>query len=92
MSDDFYTWEQLTGPGGHGWPQLGGRSVTDAIAHIKETLSGGEPPLAHQTEATGEGVLGASVQPAPQPSSPSPAPGQPQAPGSRRTWRERAQE
>jgi len=31
---------------GHGWPQLGGRTVTDAVAHIKNVLSEqpGEPP------------------------------------------------
>jgi hypothetical protein len=29
---------------GHGWPQLGGRTLTDAIAHIKNVLSSSEPP------------------------------------------------
>jgi len=45
------TYEQLAGTltddgYGHGWPQLGGRSVTDAVAHIKNVLSGqpGERP------------------------------------------------
>ena len=33
---------------GHGWPQLGGRSVTDAVAHIKNVLTeqpGERPPF-----------------------------------------------
>ena len=38
-------YEQLAGPVaqdgyGHGWPQLGGMSVTDALAHVKRILEG----------------------------------------------------
>jgi hypothetical protein len=41
-------YEQLAGPVGgdgygHGWPQLGGLSVTDALASIKRTLEGTPP-------------------------------------------------
>jgi len=47
------TYEQLAGAVGddgygHGWPQLGGRTVTDAVAHIKNVLSeqsGERPPF-----------------------------------------------
>jgi hypothetical protein len=43
-------YEQLAGPVkddgyGHGWPQLGGRTITDAVAHIKNTLAGEPPPF-----------------------------------------------
>jgi predicted chitinase len=61
---DQLTYEQLAGPVkedelGHGWPQLGGRTITDAIAHIKATLAGEPPPF----RLTGEGSLGAVVRP-----------------------------
>jgi predicted chitinase len=60
---------------GHGWAQLGGRTLTDAVAHIKNVLAAGEPPpfqKARQTaETAGEGNLAATVQPAGPPSSPS---------------------
>jgi hypothetical protein len=41
-------YEQTAGPVkedgyGHGWPQLGGRSLTDAVAHIKNVLQGSPP-------------------------------------------------
>ena len=50
------TLDQLAGPKGqdgvrHGWEQLGNRTLTDAIAHIKATLEGGEPPLSRLTAA-----------------------------------------
>jgi hypothetical protein len=35
-------WEQLRGPGGNGWPQLGNRSLVDAISEIGEWLVGHE--------------------------------------------------
>jgi hypothetical protein len=77
---DKLNFDQLAGPEGTGWPQLGGRSVNDAIVHIKETLTAGEPPLGHPVSATvrlqGVGSLGAGVQVVAQPSSPSPEPGQ----------------
>jgi hypothetical protein len=72
------TLDQLAGPVGsdaqrHGWPQLGGRSVTDAVAHIKETLKAGEPPFPRRIrEPEGNHRL----------CSPSPEPGQRQAQGS----------
>lgn len=37
-------WEQLAGVDGHGWPQLGGLSITDCVAEIKRVLEGGTPP------------------------------------------------
>jgi hypothetical protein len=72
---------------GHGWPQLGGRSLTDAVAHIKNVLAGEPPPFqkARQTAATGEGSLGASIRVAGQPSSPSGALGRLREPGTRPT-------
>ena len=41
-------YEQMAGPVGtdgygHGWPQLGGLSITDTLAAIKTTLEGGSP-------------------------------------------------
>jgi hypothetical protein len=43
------SYEQLAGPRqadgyGYGWPQLGGLTVSDAMASIKDTLSGVTPP------------------------------------------------
>lgn len=39
-------WEQLRGPGGKGWAQLGGRSLVDALAAVGEKLGidGMRPP------------------------------------------------
>lgn len=34
-------WEQLLGPGGKGWPQLGGRTLVDALAEVLKGDSGG---------------------------------------------------
>jgi hypothetical protein len=53
-------YEQLAGPVkddgyGHGWPQLGGRTITDAVAHIKNTLAG-EPPPFHPAAARQDGL------------------------------------
>jgi hypothetical protein len=72
---------------GHGWPQLGGRSLTDAVAHIKNVLAGEPPPFqkARQTAATGEGNLGASIRVVGQPSSPSAALGRHRERGTRPT-------
>jgi hypothetical protein len=55
-------YEQNAGPVGedgygHGWPQLGGRSITDAVAHIKNTLAGGEPPFPPNPGGGGSGRL-----------------------------------
>jgi hypothetical protein len=80
------TLDQLAGPVGsdaqrHGWPQLGGRSVNDAVAYIKEHT--GEPP-----PFQGRGHLGAVVGVVPPdalPSLPSPEPGQSREQDSRRT-------
>ncbi|HEY1412183.1 MAG TPA: hypothetical protein VGF36_08580, partial [Rhodopila sp.] len=54
------TYEQLAGPitdgYGHGWPQLGGRSVTDAVAHVKNVLldiAGETPPVTPPGEGGG---------------------------------------
>jgi hypothetical protein len=91
------TYEQLAGPhaddGSFGWPQLGGRTVTDAVAHIKNVLTeqGGEPPLGRQVTAgaighlAAEGHLGAAVQAVVLPSSLSAEPGQRQEQDSRPT-------
>jgi len=84
------TYEQLAGAVGedgygHGWPQLGGRSITDAVAHIKNVLAeaGSEPPfrIDRQVAAVeGEGRLTADVQAVVLPSSLSGEPGPPPAP------------
>lgn len=29
-------WDQLRGPGGNGWPQLGGKTLVDAIAELTD--------------------------------------------------------
>jgi predicted chitinase len=62
-------YEQLAGPVkedgfGHGWPQLGGRTITDAVAHIKDVLGAGVslPPF-RESPLRGEGSLGAVVRP-----------------------------
>jgi len=34
-------WEQLLGPEGKGWPQLGGRTLVDALAEVLKGDSGG---------------------------------------------------
>ena len=50
-------YEQLAGPDGHGWPQLGNQSVTDCVAEIKRVLEGGggaTPPFP-RTPGRGEG-------------------------------------
>jgi hypothetical protein len=31
-------WEQLLGPKGGGWPQLGGKTVVDALADLEKRL------------------------------------------------------
>ena len=31
-------WDQLRGPGGNGWPQLGGRTLVDAVAELLAAL------------------------------------------------------
>lgn len=33
-------WDQLRGPGGNGWPQLGGLSLVDAVAEVRDQLGG----------------------------------------------------
>lgn len=81
--------DQLVGPEGTGWAQLGGRTVTDAVAHIKNVISEGLVTPPFQANLQGEGSLAAGVQVVAQPSSPSPEPGPPPAPGRRRTWRDR---
>jgi len=56
------TYEQLAGAVGedgygHGWPQLGGRTVTDAVAHIKNVLSeqpGERPPFPTAARRAGD--------------------------------------
>jgi predicted chitinase len=89
------TYEQLAGPsadeGSFGWPQLGGRTVTDAVAHIKNVLTeqGSEPPF-RTAPQEGEGHLTAGVQAVVPPSSPSAEPGPPPAPATPQTWRQRA--
>jgi putative chitinase len=75
--------DQLAGPVGadgqrHGWAQLGNRSVTDAQAHINDTLAdlGDEsgPPPFRVSRPTLQGEKAASRPGGPR-SSPSPAPG-----------------
>ena len=67
--------DQLAGPvtadgQRHGWPQLGDRSLTDAVAYINDSLASEPPPLPHlAVEMGGEGSLGASVQVVDSPSS-----------------------
>lgn len=68
-------YEQEAGPVkedgyGHGWPQLGGRSITDAVAHIKNVLQSSEPPPFPVSRQ-----MGAAGQRAGQQFSRSPAPG-----------------
>ena len=59
------SYEQTAGPVqadgyGHGWPQLGGRSITDAVAHIKATLAAGPPPFQVSRHPAGRGPRGGS--------------------------------
>jgi predicted chitinase len=61
-------YEQSAGPItadglGRGWAQLGGRSITDAVAHIKNTLSGGAPPPVEQPPVQPPSGNGASHGP-----------------------------
>jgi hypothetical protein len=42
---DQLAYEQQVGVNGTGWPQLGGRTITDAVAHIKAVLGGTTPPF-----------------------------------------------
>jgi hypothetical protein len=81
--------DQLAGPvtadaQRHGWPQLGDRTLTDALAHVKTVLAaedGGEPPLGHQAAA----AAAVAARAADPPSSPSAARGRLRERGTRPT-------
>lgn len=62
-------WDQLRGPDGNGWPQLGGLSLVDALAEVRDQLGGpnhnfgGWPQLGNRTVVDAVAELLTIVEP-----------------------------